>query len=128
QALGELGERAGGAEESALLTELPERSNRRCVRNTTWEDTERRGRELGLREGDTGLVEQQPAEPADGRALIDLGFRDGQHDADAQRVVESDAWQLRSGGTHKRGVAGMQRAFKARVRRSLRCHEHMFAS
>jgi hypothetical protein len=83
--------------------------------------------QLDISERDEGpLQTRAPEEPHRGR-LQSLGILTGDQHEQRGRLVETDVRELRSGRSRSQDVSTCERSAKPGERRSLRCHEHMFA-
>jgi hypothetical protein len=88
-----------------------------------------KARQHGLRLGkiDVSDFSAVATVPAKRRPFESGRFRLEQEQEQLERVGEPDVLQVRGGGERDHGVPGVERATEARVGRTLRCHEHMFA-
>ncbi len=62
-----------------------------------------------------GRLEREPSEPSDRGALVAVGIPVSQDQADPQRIVESDLWELACGGQHQMRVTGRERSSKPSI-------------
>ena len=94
-----------------------------------WKGVKRVRGESKLGDRNATALGREPAKPPHRGTLIAIGITVSQYQADAQRVVKGDLWELTGRGEYEVGVAGLERAPEASVWTAGVGHcERMFAS
>lgn len=82
---------------------------------------------LRLRQADAGRLTDEADAPAQNGPLVLLRRPVADEENEFERFDEPDVRQVAGGGERLGQVGVIERAAQTRIRRALRCHEHMFA-